>query len=1091
PDVGVGVGYHLRNGGSGTVEGTAGNAVSTSITSVPQPSSSSDPTTSSASAGNAGTVLPHIQLPAQNNGNGSQYYDPFMQHQHHIRPSFTERKRTRDDRTVNATSMPAGLDVADVEPYISRNNNRSQSGDTPSLLQSTTNSGPTPSTGRTPPPSSRQSTPLPLSPYNFPYPYHSSLTPGISLMNPPGPGSTSSANMATSSSGNLNMGNLLNLSPLVGYRKDASISPGPGLVSSASAGVPTGVNGHSNPGPTSVPVKFSDGNDDGYAGGEIREGKRRYGMNKRGDTTAGKDTTIKFPLDYQHSLPQIATEQDYQALIANITAADDINGLSFLPETFHPIPHRDVINTYLASYFTHYHPHLPFLHVPTFTSTLLATPPALLLAVLSLGALVNHSHEAFVLHIASKALISRFLGQRTDFDSRLCPLWAMQSILLNMIFGSWSGGAKGLEWTCSIKSLLANLVSGSRYALRGRIDGREKLRNTEGKGMKNGRRVPDWEEWIDEESCRRTYFAVFVFFGLLTLVFNHPNSMSGDELDGLELPCEEEVWAAPREVVEKYWSELASASDCPRCDGLSGDNWNDSKELNEAGESFLHPPTVRTAHDSLFRGDQIRYSVFATRIMVNVLFYEVWNHRRTIVALQDVVTEFKLRLALDSWESSYRNQLFREDDKYHEREKLLSTTEPGVRVVPSHPLLDNSLAIYRIARIRLTVDLKPLQEALRYHSPYEIAASMTVARDLVKRDTTARMEGAVRECCEGIEEIIRMFGRTCSSLSTRHKLASTCQSRRVSAGTGLSSSSMSSASATPAPPATGVPNTSTTTYSCGLTPACQTPHPLHLLSSGMKSSWGVEHSLCLIDMLVILTLWLYRLENAGQTVLLPATTGSGVTEVEPEPEASEVEVSLYQRVRNLFGTVDEDVGRARTPAELSAGIARVWGDILDPEEPAILCDESVKSETATQCGTTTAADPTIWRIEKVIGESFKLHSQALIGYRDDMSYISATTTTLPVSPLPRVKGDEGTASAPAFTDNQSICTGLGCSAANMIPARPSTSTLPPLSTQMTAPAESAKPGGGGVSASGSTTDQRNGIEHMRGARGLPSVGTAY
>ncbi|KAI5299532.1 hypothetical protein KEM56_003168 [Ascosphaera pollenicola] len=426
-------------------------------------------------------------------------------------------------------------------------------------------------------------------------------------------------------------------------------------------------------------------------------------------------------------MPQIATEQDYHIFFANIAAADDADGIPILSDTFN-LPRREAINAYLTSYFTHYHPHLPFLHIPTFISTLPTTPPALLLAVLSLGALIRHARdEAVVLHIASKVLVSHFLSRRGDFDSRQCPLWAMQSTLLNMIFGSWSGDAQALEWTCSIKSLLGNLVSGSRYALRLRIEKWERERVDESEKSANAKRMPNWEEWIDQEGCRRTYFAVYVFFGMLTLVFNHPNSMSGDELDELELPCEEEIWAAPKEVVEKFWLDASTPEPAPlRESDADGDGREDGDDDDEVEGDLLHPPTVRAAHDALFRGEKIRYSPFATRIMINVLFYEVWNHRRTIVALQDVVTEFKLRLALDGWESSLRAKIIEEDRKTHERKQALGVTTVDDRAHPPHPLLANSLAVYRIARIRLAVDLKPLQEALRYHSPYEIAASIAM-----------------------------------------------------------------------------------------------------------------------------------------------------------------------------------------------------------------------------------------------------------------------------------------------------------------------------------------------------------------------------
>jgi Fungal specific transcription factor domain len=141
--------------------------------------------------------------------------------------------------------------------------------------------------------------------------------------------------------------------------------------------------------------------------------------------------------------PQIAND-DHRAMIANRLG----DGIS--------IPATTSINLYLSTYFNLFHHHLPFLHPSSFKPE--STEPALVLAVLSIGALYNFDTEqAFLLHHGSKKLVNQFLQNKENFDSRKCPLWTMQSTLLNMLFESWSGGSQGLEWACSIKSLLANV----------------------------------------------------------------------------------------------------------------------------------------------------------------------------------------------------------------------------------------------------------------------------------------------------------------------------------------------------------------------------------------------------------------------------------------------------------------------------------------------------------------------------------------------------------------------------------------------------------------------------------------------------------
>ncbi|PSN66049.1 hypothetical protein BS50DRAFT_405061 [Corynespora cassiicola Philippines] len=532
------------------------------------------------------------------------------------------------------------------------------------------------------------------------------------------------------------------------------------------------------------------------------------------------------PVDYRRSpgpsqaltmtkAPQVETEEQCARIFENIKEYDSENALL---DTFH-LPSLNTLNRLLKTYFDLFHHHLPFLHPATFQPA--EVPPPLLLAVLSIGALyIFDQDQAYMLHIGSKVLVNQFLQNKENFSSRKCPLWAMQSTLLNMIFASWSGDPKGLEWACSIKSLLANMVAGNRYELKLRSEARDGAQ-------------PNHEEWVVDEQCRRTYYAVYIFFGLLTLTYNHTPAMGFNEFDTLELPSSESLWTM--EVSDdESWRESLSAS---------------------------RIITFRQAHDNLFQGDPARYSAFATRVMINALFLEVWYHKRSPEALQDVVTEYKLRLALETWEKS------------------LELCEPETVVVQlsaphkGHPLIFNAMAMYRNTRARLVVDLKSVQEALRYHDSYEVAAAMTNARDKVQR--SQEMIKVIQECFDCIE---------------------------VAAVQGIR----------------WVARTSAT-------------------------NWSIEHPLTGMDLMVILTLWLYRLEH-------------------DEEPATEEELAMYNKLRNLFDDDSVDVYGAK----LSSTVARLWGSMID--------------------------EVVVWGITKLMGEAFKLHSQALVGYEDAMSSGSGSAT---------------------------------------------------------------------------------------------------
>lgn len=535
------------------------------------------------------------------------------------------------------------------------------------------------------------------------------------------------------------------------------------------------------------------------------------------------------PVDYRRSpgpsqpittpkVPQLQSDEDYNMMQEAMKRCDN-------ERTTQPnfeIQSRGEINACLESYFKLFHHHLPFLHLESFEPSQVS--PALLLSVLSIGALYSFNQDkAFMFHIGSKLLVSQFLQNKESFSSRKCPLWTMQSTLLNMIFASWSGDPKGLEWAGSIKSLVANMVAGNRYELKIRSEAREGAQ-------------PTHAEWVEDEGCRRTYYAVYIFFGLLTLTYDHTPAISFKEFETLELPSSESLWNL--EVVDE-------------------DSWRDSLTASTI-------ITVREAIDSLYQGDATRYSAFATRVMINALFLAVWEHKRNFEALQDVVTEYKLRLALETWEKS------------------LEKCEPETIVVQlsaphqGHPLIFNAMALYRNTWARLEVDLKSVQEALRYHDSYEVAAAMTNARDKVKR--SQEMIKVIEECYNCIEIValqgIKWVGETCAT------------------------------------------------------------------------NWSVEHPLCGLDLMVILSLWLYRLEH-------------------DEVEATTEELAMYNKVRNLFD--DESVDGYSS--KLSSTVARLWGSMLD--------------------------EVVVWGITKLMGESFKLHSQALAGYEDAVaSGTNASTPTM-------------------------------------------------------------------------------------------------
>lgn len=133
-------------------------------------------------------------------------------------------------------------------------------------------------------------------------------------------------------------------------------------------------------------------------------------------------------------------------------------------------------------------------------------------------------------------------------------------------------------------------------------------------------------------------------------------------------------------------------------------------------------------------------------------------------------------------------------------------------------------------------------------------------------------------------------------------------------------------------------------YNCIETAALQ---GIRWVARTSATNWSVEHPLCGLDLMVILSLWLYRLEH-------------------DEEPATEEEKAMYHKVRSLF---DDDT--AGYNSKLSSTVARLWGSMID--------------------------EVVVWGITKLMGESFKLHSQALIGYEDDIEATSDVSTPSMIS----------------------------------------------------------------------------------------------
>lgn len=265
-----------------------------------------------------------------------------------------------------------------------------------------------------------------------------------------------------------------------------------------------------------------------------------------------------------------------------------------------PLPNIYDLQRYVAAYIQYFHPHLPFLHIPSlsfdspaFTSNLRASSGqfafgqsaiaggggSLILAMAAIGALYEFDFSASSeLFEMAKKMIQLYLEERRKADmsaalngslnnsessAQNTPLWLVQAMLLNVIYGH-NCGDKTLAGIASTHcAALVNLAraadltkplpefsQGHAQFQRMKQDDMHmgadetSFAQWNGAGSYNTLDVPsEWHHWRLGEERKRTLYAIFILSSLCVSAYNHAPALMNSEI-GLDLPCDEALWAA-------------------------------------------------------------------------------------------------------------------------------------------------------------------------------------------------------------------------------------------------------------------------------------------------------------------------------------------------------------------------------------------------------------------------------------------------------------------------------------------------------------------------------------------------------------------
>ncbi|KAF2877659.1 fungal-specific transcription factor domain-containing protein [Massariosphaeria phaeospora] len=209
-----------------------------------------------------------------------------------------------------------------------------------------------------------------------------------------------------------------------------------------------------------------------------------------------------------------------------------------------------MMQTYISSYWVHFHPQLPILHKPTFNAA--ACPDLLLLSIMCLGASClekSYGHEVTQASAAVSSFLAWHLRWEIFMDADFRPpakLWIFQALLLLEVFEKMYS-TRPLHERAHIHhaTTLTLMRRGSSLIGRSAMDSPPSVKDSKGSGAAGGANSPDewWNHWITNEATRRAAFGAFVIDSIHATMFGHSAVMVAHEMR-LPLPCDEALWSA-------------------------------------------------------------------------------------------------------------------------------------------------------------------------------------------------------------------------------------------------------------------------------------------------------------------------------------------------------------------------------------------------------------------------------------------------------------------------------------------------------------------------------------------------------------------
>lgn len=451
--------------------------------------------------------------------------------------------------------------------------------------------------------------------------------------------------------------------------------------------------------------------------------------------------------------------------LSNTGAGKPANQTASLPSTMD-------LQRYVNAYVQYFHPHLPFLHIPTLTfdtpaytyqtrnlgnfghDSMVGGGGCLILAMAAIGALYEFERNvAKELFEAAKKMILFYLDERrraglsaavsgpnaTNDSINKPPMWLVQAMLLNLIFGHNCGDRQAAEIASTHCAALVSLAKAAGLDKPATESSSRDNFNQHTAGNANGDiemtddaavsamgesndEYTQWIQWKKAEERKRTYLAVFALSSLHVSAYAHAPRILNSEIR-LDLPCEEDLWSVDN---PQAWVAMGG----PMFAQAKGLSFNVAMTyLLEASTRQQSNSRSRSTYSQTFASDhqandtnesEIRPSTFGCYILINALHVYIWETRqrhtgRLWRTSETEAMHAQVEPALRAWQAAWKA------NPNHSIE----------RPSPFGPLSADCIPLLDLAYVRLFVNLGRSREMLWQRDFEGMAVELSKIADMV------------------------------------------------------------------------------------------------------------------------------------------------------------------------------------------------------------------------------------------------------------------------------------------------------------------------------------------------------------------------